>query len=89
MDFRKSRNLMWKGFILAIIIIMIGGAYENLMPYFTFIGIIIFFASLIQAFIFYRCPKCGGSLMDVKGSVPDFCPKCGEKLKNESSSKEI
>ncbi len=83
MNFRKSRDLMWIGFVLAIIIIMIGGAYERMMPYFTAVGVIIFFLSLIQAFIFYRCPKCGKSLMDVKGAVPDFCPECGGKLKNE------
>ena len=40
------------------------------------------FAALIQAFIFYTCPYCGYSLMNVRGEVPEHCPKCGKELKS-------
>ena len=46
-------------------------------------GTVLFFASLVQAFIFYKCPHCGYSLMNVRGEVPEHCPKCGKELKEE------
>ncbi|HJC54758.1 MAG TPA: hypothetical protein H9699_05810 [Candidatus Gemmiger stercoravium] len=34
----------------------------------------------VQAFFFYRCPRCQGSLLWVRGLLPTFCPHCGEPL---------
>ncbi len=83
MNFRKSRILMWIGFAVGILIMTIGIGYENekVIGGFMGVGAIVFFAALIQAFIFYNCPHCGHSLMNVRGEVPKYCPKCGEELK--------
>lgn len=82
MNFRKSRNLMWTGFAVGILIMVLGLGFENekAIGGFMVVGTIVFFAALIQAFVFYTCPHCGDSLMNVRGSVPEHCPKCGKKL---------
>ena len=84
MNFRKSRNLMWIGFAVGILIMALGLGYENekVIGGFMIVGAIVFFAALIQAFIFYTCPYCGYSLMNVRGEVPEHCPKCGKELKS-------
>ena len=76
---------MWSGFALAIAIMLMGTGYDNdkTISIFFAIGWVIFLASLVQAFIFYVCPHCGHSLMDVRGEIPNHCPKCGKKLKEE------
>lgn len=79
MNFRKSRNLMWIGFAVGLLICSITMGTEQ--PIFLAIGMIVFMAALIQAFIFYTCPHCGYSLMNVRGDVPEHCPKCGKELK--------
>ena len=83
MNFRKSRNLMWVGFAVGILIMAVGIAFENEKTTLAFmtVGIIIFALAAIQAFIFYLCPHCGYSLMNVRGSIPEYCPKCGKELK--------
>lgn len=83
MNFRKSRNLMWVGFAVGILIMAVGIAFENEKTTLAFmtVGIIIFALAAIQAFIFYLCPHCGYSLMNVRGNVPEYCPKCGKELK--------
>ena len=84
MNFRKSRNLMWIGFAIGIIIMAIGTCFENekVTGGFMAAGIIVFAIAAIQAFIFYVCPHCGYSLMNVRGAVPEHCPKCGKELKS-------
>ena len=83
MSFRKSRTFMWIGFTLGILIMAIGIGFENekITVGFMAIGIIVFALAAIQAFIFYLCPHCGYSLMNVRGGVPEYCPKCGKELK--------
>lgn len=85
MNYRKSRNLMWMGFAVGILIMLIGISFENETTtcVFAFVGAIVFFASLIQAFIFYNCPYCKYSLMNVKGEIPNHCPECGAELKEK------
>ena len=34
----------------------------------------------IQAFFFYRCPACRGSLLWYRGLYPAHCPHCGKPL---------
>ena len=84
MNFRKSRTLMWIGFAVGILIMALGLGHENekLIGGFMIVGTVVFFAALIQAFIFYVCPYCGYSLMNVRGAVPEHCPKCGKELKS-------
>ena len=82
MNFEKSRILMWIGCITGIFIMIIGFGLDNekVTGIFMIAGMLVFFASLVQAFIFYVCPYCGYSLMNVRGEVPEYCPKCGKKL---------
>ena len=86
MDFKKSRNLMWVGFAAGILIMGAGIGMENekTTGVFVVMGMVIFIAALIQAFIFYTCPHCGYSLMNVRGAVPEHCPKCGKELKDKN-----
>ncbi|MBE7020578.1 MAG: hypothetical protein E7411_03985 [Ruminococcaceae bacterium] len=83
MNFRKSRNLMWIGLAVAIVVMILGTGFENekVTGWFMFFGTLIFIAALLQAFALYICPHCGYSLMNVRGSVPAHCPKCGNELK--------
>ena len=85
MNFRNSRNLMWAGFVVGILIIALGSGHENekVIGGFLIVGAIVFFGALVQAFLFYVCPYCGYSLMNVRGAVPEHCPKCGNSLKEE------
>lgn len=85
MDLKKSRAIMWIGICFSILIMLIGIAFEkeNITFWFMIAGTVIFLITLLQAFIFYRCPECGFSLMNVKGSIPVFCPKCGKQIKDE------
>ena len=83
MKYKKSRELMWIGFGIGILIMILGTGFddEGVTGGFVLTGTLIFFAALVQAFIFYVCPHCGYSLMNVRGKTPDYCPKCGEQLK--------
>ena len=85
MNYRKSRNLMWIGFAVGILIIALGICFENekISLGFAVAGSIVFFVALIQALVFYNCPYCGYSLMNVRGEIPKHCPKCGGKLEEE------
>ena len=85
MNFRKSRNLMWTGFAVGILLIAFGYGHENetVALALAVSGIIVTLAAVIQAFVFYICPHCGYSLMNVHGDVPEHCPKCGKSLKEE------
>lgn len=85
MNFRKSRKLMWIGFIVGIFIMTVGTSFEDekVIGFFVAVGGIIFVLSLIQAFIFCTCPNCGYSLMNVRGALPKHCPECGENLEEE------
>ncbi|MBR5808885.1 MAG: hypothetical protein IKY39_02100 [Clostridia bacterium] len=83
MNFKTSRTVMWVGFLIGILIALAGtGSNDEVTnPWLFGIGMTVFILSLLQAFVFYRCPNCGYSLMNVKGNIPKFCPKCGEEIK--------
>ena len=55
MNFRKSRNLMWIGFAAGLLIMGAGIGTENekATGVFVVVGMIIFIAALLQAFVFY------------------------------------
>ena len=68
---------------------------QNLLPYeneeyLMILGIAVSFVSItvawivigvsiLQMFIFYRCPHCNYGLYNVRG-IPSCCPNCGEDL---------
>ena len=85
MNFRKSRIMMLTGFVVSIVIMMFGSRFESdkIIGVFLLCGTILFLISLIQALVFYRCPHCNYSLLNVRGGNFDYCPHCGEPLKNE------
>ncbi len=85
MNYRKSRNLMHIGFAVGILIMAFGISFENekIIGGFMAFGAIVFFSALIQAFIFYTCPHCRCSLMNVRGGIPRHCPECGRALEEE------
>lgn len=85
MNFKKSRTTMWVGFGIGILAMLIGTGFENdnITLLFMAGGTAIFVATLVQGFIFYRCPHCGYSLMNVRGAIPEYCPKCGKELKSQ------
>ncbi len=43
------------------------------------LGLVIFIVGILQAAVWYRCPKCGKSL-NFRGRKPKHCPECGFKL---------
>lgn len=72
MGFRTSRTLMWIGFAVGFLLMIFGiGKQENAATLGLMLaGTGVVLVALIQAVIFYRCPLCGKSLMDVRGGVP-------------------
>lgn len=85
MSFKKSRKLMWTGFALSILVMAFGIGFENEKITLSFMvgGTVVFFLAIVQALVFYRCPHCGYSLMNVRGNVPNHCPSCGKELKED------
>ena len=49
------------------------------IPMLGFVGVLVFLAGMIQAWIFYRCPSCGKRIPLYAGR-PDCCPHCGARL---------
>lgn len=43
-------------------------------------AIVLLLAGQVQAWFFYRCPHCAGSLLRVRGPMPEFCPHCGKVI---------
>lgn len=43
-------------------------------------AIVLLLAGQVQACFFYRCPHCAGSLLRVRGPMPEFCPHCGNVI---------
>ena len=43
-------------------------------------AIVLLLAGQVQAWFFYRCPHCAGSLLRVRGPMPEFCPYCGNVI---------
>lgn len=78
MNYKTSRTAMWIGYLLGLFIMALGiGAENEKLTFFSTVGGVVTVAvSLIQALIFYRCPECGYSLLNVRGKLPKFCPEC-------------
>lgn len=76
MTYQKSYGLLWIGLLAGFIagFLSIG------------LGVAIILLGLVQACIFYRCPYCKYSLLNVRG-LPNCCPCCGEDLYNMEPKK--
>ena len=77
MDYQKSYVLMWVGIIAGFILAAVGGALA--IKWLAAMGALILLAGILQTFLFFRCPHCGG-LWDTHGGVPHYCPECGEYI---------
>ena len=70
MKYQWSLILLWAGLILAVILAACG------IP---LVGGVVMLASIVQAGVFYRCPHCKKSLMQI--CFPhNNCPHCGGEL---------
>ena len=67
---KRSLEALIVGFVLAIAVSFFS----------TKIAGAVLAVSLIQMFLFYRCPHCGYGLYNVCGIMPSCCPNCGEDL---------
>lgn len=78
MNFKTSKQILIIGLLLAIALLVgekVSG--EDVVGY---VGIAIMFAAVVQAVVFFRCPKCKASLLRKKGAILKKCPKCGRDL---------
>lgn len=69
MNYRHSHTILWIG--------LIGGCITGFFSQIA--GGVILALAIGQAFLFYRCPHCRCSLLNVAGA-PSCCPNCGENL---------
>ena len=70
MKHKRSLEALIVGFVLTIAVSFFS----------TKIAGAVLAVSLIQMFLFYRCPHCGYGLYNVCGMMPSCCPNCGEDL---------
>ena len=70
---------MWASFIVSIVVLGMCPALGKEWP--ALVSALILVGGISEAAIFYRCPHCGGSLLDKRGGIPKHCPHCGEELK--------
>ena len=45
----------------------------------AFIGLVAMLGGIMQALIFFKCPKCG-MLLKIRGKKPNCCHGCGYRL---------
>ena len=87
MDFRKAlkRSKIFALTALILLFLTILSINFNVFKLVFFIAFIIsYILSLAIAFIYIRCPKCGGGLHGRYFKVSEFCPHCGHKLDLQS-----
>ena len=70
-DYRKSSVLMQVGGIVGVLLMLSSSIFASPLP--SVAGIVIGLAAIIQAWIFYRCPHCGGH-WDIRVRIPHYCP---------------
>ena len=86
MDYRKSYHLLHAGVGGGAVVVFIGlslsmktgfvGFMGNAV---AFIGLAAMLGSVLQAFLFCKCPKCG-TLLKIRGKKPNCCHGCGYEL---------
>ena len=77
LNYNKSYLIMNVGLGVGIVISIIFLLME--VKWIAYVGIILILGSLIQAFIFYKCPNCNKPF-NIRGKKPKYCPECGFTL---------
>lgn len=65
MSYKKSYFLLSIGVIVGAVVV--------------FIGLVAMLGGIMQALIFFKCPKCG-ILLKIHGKKPNCCHGCGYRL---------
>lgn len=83
MDYKKSYHLLQAGVLGGAVAVFIGLGLSMKIVFLgnsiAFIGLAAMLGGILQAFIFYKCPKCG-TLLKIRGKKPNCCHGCGYKL---------
>lgn len=83
MSYKKSYFLLSMGVIAGAVIVFIGMSFGMKTGFLgnvvAFAGLAAMLGSIVQALVFYRCPKCG-TLLKIRGKKPDYCHGCGYEL---------
>jgi len=74
LDYNKSYLVISVGLWTGIVVGIIGALIE--IGLIVYISIILMLGSLVQAFIFYKCPNCKKPF-NIRGKKPKYCPECG------------
>ena len=77
MDYRKSRLLLWTGYLTCLV--FLGVYWFTKITWLGVAGIAVLAAAYIQALLYLRCPHCGKPL-SLHNWRPDYCPRCGQHL---------
>lgn len=83
MNYKKSHMLLtfgiWTGSIIVFTGLSIGSHGIWIGNLIGAIGTFMMVSAIVQAVLFFKCPKCGRRL-NIRGRKIDFCPGCGHKL---------
>ena len=77
MDYKLSYRIHCVSLGISLALCLFSLMTDVLWP--GILGIVLLFAGLLQAAVFYRCPHCGRAL-NIRARRPHFCPECGEEL---------
>ena len=77
MDYKLSYRIHCVSLGVSLVLCLFSLMADVLWP--GILGIVLFFVGLLQAALFYRCPRCGKAF-NIRGKRPSFCPSCGEPL---------
>ncbi len=86
MDYRLSRKIMWIGIDSGLVLLAASMCFKNekIVVGLMIAAVAVFALGILQAFLFYRCPKCGCRLIRHTGGIPENCPKCDAYLALEA-----
>ncbi|MBQ6703649.1 MAG: hypothetical protein IJN08_02425 [Clostridia bacterium] len=78
MDYRLSRKIMWIGIDAGMVLLAASMCFKNekIQVALMVAAVGVFAIGILQAFLFYKCPKCGCRLLKYTGGIPENCPKC-------------
>ena len=77
MDLHTSYNLLNLSYVLTVA--LCGASMLLDQVWIGGVGVLLFIGGIVQARIFYKCPKCGKNL-PLHSGRPDRCPHCGSLL---------
>lgn len=89
MNYKQSRFIfnicVPGGVLLACLGFDLADSNETLSMILCVIGLAAILGSIFQAFLFYKCPKCG-KRFDTRAQLPSYCPFCGQYLEPYAQS---